>query len=114
MSPVQKRLEIATLPVRSGGLELRSAVRIAPAAFWASWADALPMLQTRCPTLAAWLVADLSDRGSAVPIVREFQVARDMLTSEGFQRLPPWTELQAGARPDSVTAAPEPGEWAHG
>ena len=38
--------ELATLPLRLGGLGLRSARRMAPAAFWVSWADALPMLST--------------------------------------------------------------------
>ena len=35
--------DITTLPMRLGGLGLRSAGRIAPGAYWASWADALPM-----------------------------------------------------------------------
>ena len=34
---------LATLPMRMGGLGLRVAARMAPAAYWASWADALPM-----------------------------------------------------------------------
>ena len=38
---------VATLPLRSGGLGLRSAVRIGPAALWASWADTLPMMAAR-------------------------------------------------------------------
>ena len=37
----------ASLPMRMGGLGIRSASRLAPAAFWASWADALPMLEKR-------------------------------------------------------------------
>ena len=31
--------EVVQLPFREGGLGLRSAVRLAPAAYWASWAD---------------------------------------------------------------------------
>ena len=38
---------LATLPMRMGGLGLRSATRMAPAAYWASWADALHMVQAR-------------------------------------------------------------------
>ena len=45
--------DIASLPMRMGGLGIRSASRLAPAAFWASWADALPMLEKRLPPLAA-------------------------------------------------------------
>ena len=35
---------LASLPMRLGGLGLRSAARMALAAYWASWADALPMI----------------------------------------------------------------------
>ena len=48
---VEMARHITTLPLRMGGLGLRSALRMAPAAFWASWADALPMLQQRLPEL---------------------------------------------------------------
>ena len=41
--------QLATLPMRMGGLGLRSAVRCAPAAYWASWADALHMISERTP-----------------------------------------------------------------
>ena len=44
--------DVATLPMRLGGLGLRSASRTAPGAFWASWADALPMIQARLPVMA--------------------------------------------------------------
>ena len=43
----------ARLPLRLGGLGLRSATRTAFAAYWASWADALPMLKARLPQLVA-------------------------------------------------------------
>ena len=35
---------LASLPMRLGRLSLRSARRVAPAAYWASWSDAMPML----------------------------------------------------------------------
>ena len=38
---------VSTLPMRMGGLSLRSVNRTAPAASWASWADALPMIASR-------------------------------------------------------------------
>ena len=41
-----------SLPMRMGGLGIRSASRLAPSAFWASWADALPMLQDRLPSIS--------------------------------------------------------------
>ena len=40
---------IASLPMRLGGLGLRSALRTAPAAYWASVADALGVLNRRLP-----------------------------------------------------------------
>ena len=42
--------KVATLPMRHGGLGLRSALRTRFAAYWASWADALPMITARTPT----------------------------------------------------------------
>ena len=39
--------QVASLPMRMGGLGLRSAQRCAHAAYWASWADALPMIRQR-------------------------------------------------------------------
>ena len=53
---------IATLPMRLGGLGLRSATRMAPAAFWASWADALPMLSQRLPALTDQIIQALDAR----------------------------------------------------
>ena len=44
--------QLATLSVRMGGLGLRSAARCARAAYWASWADALPMREKRNPAIA--------------------------------------------------------------
>ena len=51
---------ITTLPMRVGGLGSRSAVRTAPGAFWASWADALPMLQQRLARLTGQVMHHLS------------------------------------------------------
>ena len=51
--------DVATLPMRLGGLGLRSATRMAPAAFWASWADALPMLSQRLPALTDEIMQSL-------------------------------------------------------
>ena len=43
--------QVASLPMRMGGLGLRSAQRCAHAAYWASWADALPMIKQRTPAM---------------------------------------------------------------
>ena len=53
--------QIASLPMRLGGLGLRSARRISPGTYWASWADALHMIQPRLPPVAEHVVASLSE-----------------------------------------------------
>ena len=45
-----------TLPMRMGGLGMRSATRCAAAAYWASWADALPTIGQRNPEVAETVV----------------------------------------------------------
>ena len=51
--PVSRKIQtrcardLAILPMRMGGLGLRSATRCAESAFWASWVDALPMIRER-------------------------------------------------------------------
>ena len=51
--------QIASLPMRMDGLALRCAGRCAPAAHWASRADALHMISQRYPTIAAFVVVSL-------------------------------------------------------
>ena len=104
---------LATLPMRMGGLGLRSAVRTAPAAFWASWADALPMIATRLPVAAAHIVHSLTREEGSEGCVGELQEAASRLDREGFVMRPDWTALRDGARPPVVMSA-EPGEWQHG
>ena len=48
----ERARELASLPLRMGGLGLRSMSRCSRAAYWASWADALPMIQERNPAIA--------------------------------------------------------------
>ena len=52
--------EIATMPMRLGGLGLRSAARMAPAAFWVSWADALLLISKRLPEVANRVTVELT------------------------------------------------------
>ena len=58
--PEGETQQLATLPMRMGGLGLRSAVRCAPAAFWASWADVLDMISERIPDVANDVVRKLT------------------------------------------------------
>ena len=50
---------IATLPMRLGGLGLRSASRMCHSAYWASWADSLQMISQRLPVVATQVLAHL-------------------------------------------------------
>ena len=55
---------VASLPMRLGGLGLRSNARMAPAAYWASWADALPMIVERIPAVVDNVEAELAEEGA--------------------------------------------------
>ena len=107
---------LATLPRRSGGLGLQNATRTAPGAYWAAWADALPVMQQRRPREAAQLTALLEGQ---VPgrrgCVAAAADAAQALAGEGHQ-CPRWRDLLAGARPERPAPEDEPelGEWRHG
>ena len=90
--------KIAQLPSRMGGLGVRSAVLTAPAAYWASWADALGMIKQRNPSMEA-AIGDALSGGSTAGCLRELQDAAALLRREGFDDLPSWTELADGKRP---------------
>ena len=69
--------DLASLPLRLGGAGLRSVVRTGPAAYWASWADALAMINARAPDVAAAAAAQLSAPPLADCPVRCLDEARD-------------------------------------
>ena len=79
--------DIAFLPASLGGLGLMHAERLSPAAYWAAWADALPVLQQRCPEAAA-------------------------RCRQGWTQRPDWEACLHSA--PSQAARGEPGIWANG
>ena len=106
--------QVATLPLRKGGLGLRSAVRTGPAAFWASWADTLPMMAARCPDLAGKVFEELEKAtASEAECLRQVSATKDVLSSEGFE-CPSWREVHNGLRPPKPPQTAEPGEVRHG
>ena len=113
-SPMQVEMarNITTLPMRMGGLGLRSAVRTAPGAFWASWADALPMLQQRLPRLTGQIMHHFS-HPDVLGCLGELQESVSRLDRDGFIARPCWEMLRRGARPRPLLIV-EPGEWHHG
>ena len=99
-SPAQVQMAqyITTLPMRMGGLGLRSAMRTAPGAYWASWADALHMLQQRLPQLTGLVVHHLS-HPIALGCLGELQESASRLDRDGFVSRPSWDMLRRGVRP---------------
>ena len=111
---VEDARTLSSLPMRMGGLGLRSAERCAHAAYWACWADALHMIAQRNPAVAEMVVQCMSDdinpgKGS----LAELKMATDRLDRQGFWWRPSWSELQEGRRPETHTDG-EPREWQHG
>ena len=86
--------QIATLPMSLGGLWLWSARRMAPAALWASWVDALPMLSARLPTLTDQIVEHLENRG--IGCLLELTESTLHLDWSGFINRPEWLRLREG------------------
>ena len=107
---------IAFLPVVHGGLGLRSATLLSPAAHWAAWADVLPIIAERVPALGARVLQELESEASPVRSVQQAVAAEAVVSGQHFREKPTWRELVAGARPprrDEEYDA-EPGQWPHG
>ena len=99
---------VASLPMRLGGLGLRSARRMAPGAYWSSWADALAMIHQRLPRVADNITDRLEGAVAVEGCLGELHEVGDRLDRQGFVGRPGWAELKLGAH------TVEPGEWAHG
>ncbi len=116
---LSRATSVSRLPLRFGGLGLRCATRLAPAAYWASWCDCLPMIQQRHPALAAFFVESLSlpaEEEATADCLQEARAARTALLGDGYEDCPTWPQVLQGARPRQPAAAEaaEPGDWAHG
>ena len=97
---IREAQQVATPPMRMGGLGLRSATRCAEAAYWASWADALHMVGQRNPEVADMVVRTVSQREPPREgCLAELQ-AGARLDREGFWWRPTWQALRDGARPE--------------
>ena len=84
---------VAQLALRHGGLGLRSAALHAPAAFWASWADAFSVLSVREAPFLQGLAQALDSRNlCAGTPSRDLLEATDVLVAAGF-RAPVWADL---------------------
>ena len=107
---MRKARAISQLPFRLGGLGLRSATRMAQAAYWASWADCLPMIRQRHPAIANHLLQALALPAGSEALatcLQEARRAREQLMHEGFGECPTWARVMAGERPDPRIMRPE-------
>ena len=78
------------LPLRFGGLGLRSAAEAAQSAWWASWFDSLPAIRVRAPDVAERLVQGLEAQGgSEPPSLVSARTAAALLRGRVFE-VPPW------------------------
>ena len=87
---------VAFLPPSFGGLGLLSAERVSPAAYWAAWADALPVLRARYPEVADGLVHELEGE-PARPCLRAAALAAHRLAEAGWEARPDWDACARGA-----------------
>ena len=93
----------AALPLKLGGLGLRRAQEGRDAAYWASWADTLPVLHQSHPTVVAEVLrrvqsASLEGPDETTPDLAELAKAATRLQEAGFA-LPTWDALAVGGRP---------------
>ena len=109
------------LPVRYGGLGLRCSRRASPYAYWASWADSLPILLARFPRLAGFFMQHLLQLAAGESVLPPGSALRDLsdaacqLYSTRFASLPTWQALFAGQLPPSQdNLAADPGERSRG
>ena len=87
--------QVASLPGRLGGIGLRSAARSSQAAYWASWAVVLPVLQAKVPEVALKITRHF---GEAFPGSSTFEaeLVRVAMLAKGLVLLS-WAEILDGA-----------------
>ena len=105
----QETHDVATLPLVLGGLGLRSAERTKVSAYWASWADCMPMIRERHPQVAEQFAASLEGHPDTPYLSEAAVAARSLRGVMGFEP-PSWAALATGARPE----AREPEEYEPG
>ena len=119
ISPIQEDSvrSCGNLPLVLGGLGLRSAARISVGAYWASWADCLPMVFARHPGVAHCFVEQLDGHPSTPFLSAAAASVRTLRGTMGFDP-PTWQSLCEGARPevlepDDFEPGLERGGWQH-
>ena len=104
---------LALLPARLGGLGLQCAERVAPPAYWAAWADALPVLRLRRPEAAARCLAELEAGSASFALcLRAAAAAGAHLTHAGWEGRPEWRTIHDGLRPAHLASGARAGSIA--
>ena len=91
--------EVSSLPGCFGGLGLSSASRTATAAYWASWVDALAVVDSKDKRFSARVLAELNDVHSLVPCISEAQTCLARVQGGGGVEAPSWEEAATGVKP---------------
>ena len=82
---------LSALAFSAGGLGLTSALRVRPAAHWASWADSLRMVRQRHPAIAERMVAGLAG-DDPVAWFHSVRQCREAVLDAGLE-VPQWHVL---------------------
>ena len=90
--------EVSSLPLSLGGLGLRSAIRTRVSAYWASWADTLPMVQNEHPHIADVMVYHLEGVTQSPCLAAASSAAAELDELDDWE-MPQWSALAAGLRP---------------
>ena len=103
----------AHLPLAMGGLGLMSAALLASPAYWASWADALPVLHRQAPQVATVILQHFEQPATAPAHIQAAQAARQSIQEQGWEP-PSWRQLLAQQPPpanEELFAGPTQPGW---
>ena len=105
--------QLASLPAVHGGLGLPSAERTAPAAYWAAWMDALPVIRSRLPGAADCCSGSGSKaRRARFPTDVSSGSEKNLLQKRRPPACPGWHGAYEGARQAATTLRCRPGRMA--
>ena len=110
-------LAIAHLPLTQGGSGLMSATILSAPAYWSSWADTLPLLQTHLPEFTHQILEQLTAHSQASPALQAAADAARTIAATGWEP-PTWAAIasgqtQAPAPPPATAEGPFARGWQH-
>ena len=106
-TPVTSEMwEMASLPFSTGGLGLRNAQRTRSTAYWASWADVVPMIRLRHEEVADHIVLSLSRGLGGFHLEGAFE-SRAILLRAGIDA-PEWGDVDHGQVPGTTPTTSSP------